>query len=683
MVGSSDSDSDIEIIATKEHKSKILSCKERDDIIKDLEDIEGQCGPSTLSDSKSDINISISKETIRKSKNIDITISIEDEDSEECEDPGDVVCVDSDPESQSTSSRLQVVMGKRKTEDDGKIKMKKIRTDNSKSTSELFVEKMSSKEPLSTSEMFIQGIQRSSSSSPTGDISGHEQTELKPIVKPISVRNCVESFLKSCKRLTPSDDFPPVSKKILKHLSKLDIKHHYNNDLKNFLDLKWSLLDNDKSNIYVHVKEVIEELKKYKSDLTSTTTSSDLSESDNVETKLLSHNTAGKKRVSLTTLSSVPGSRLKENNVNRDKDHLKTAEWRNPPDTKSPERKNCDEKLLISLSLEKKSAVKVSEVQTEDKTKLQVFNKNLTGSKSGDEGNEISSGCTSKKKPSEKHILKLEKALQVCAKQIEKCEEAEIDWDNDDESTFVLADKWKKKFMLIYNKLAQYKGTSNSLERSSDRKFKFEDSKFPEINKKIEKFVNKTKSFPDFWDVKKQIEKVNIDSSLNLTDMQMHNEAEKIFINVGKKLKKRRNIDDGTVMYSYLKPDDSGDPASEDPELDSRLKELGKVAEQKINTVFEQFVEKQASGKSNEELEKGDSEEEDTSDEEDNLNTLDSIDGANPDSKTAEECADGSDVINSDEDGSEDVAALAEEQSEISVSSSGSVNNLLEESDLE
>ena len=117
--------------------------------------------------------------------------------------------------------------------------------------------------------------------------------------------------------------------------------------------------------------------------------------------------------------------------------------------------------------------------------------------------------------------------------------------------------------------------------------------------------------------------------------------------------------------------------------MDSRLKELGKVAEQKINTVFEQFVEKQASGKSNEELQKGDSEEEDTSDEEDNLNTLDSIDVANPGSNTAEECADGSDVINSDEDGSEDVAALAEEQSEISVSSSGSVNNLLEESDLE
>ena len=33
--------------------------------------------------------------------------------------------------------------------------------------------------------------------------------------------------------------------------------------------------------------------------------------------------------------------------------------------------------------------------------------------------------------------------------------------------------------------------------------------------------------------------------------------------------------------------------------------------------------------------------------------------------------------------GSEDVASLAEEKSEISVSSSGSVNNLLEESDLE
>ena len=33
----------------------------------------------------------------------------------------------------------------------------------------------------------------------------------------------------------------------------------------------------------------------------------------------------------------------------------------------------------------------------------------------------------------------------------------------------------------------------------------------------------------------------------------MHNEAEAIFIAVGKRLQKRRLVDDGTMIHSYLK----------------------------------------------------------------------------------------------------------------------------------
>lgn len=48
-------------------------------------------------------------------------------------------------------------------------------------------------------------------------------------------------------------------------------------------------------------------------------------------------------------------------------------------------------------------------------------------------------------------------------------------------------------------------------------------------------------------------------------------------------------------MYSYLKPDDKGDPAAKDRGLEKKLDELGKVARDKIEKVFEEFVEKQAS----------------------------------------------------------------------------------------
>lgn len=713
MVESSDSDSDIEIIATKETKRKILQSKEEDETIKDLENIENQEEHSGSSVSNTvhkrrsdDINISISKSAMRRTKNMNITISMvtESEKSEGCSSKkSSIVCIDSDSEGnvpQSTSSsKVKVVVS------DGKRKhgihqpgLKKFKTEHVKSTSELYVENNDSAS-LSTSEMFLENVDNSDSMDDSDDDSDDEKKNELRKVKELSVKDCVESFLNSCRRLLPPEDHVAVKRKVLKHLNKLDAKHLHNNNIKNFLDLKWSLLDSDKSNIFVHVKEVIEELKKYRGEgftTSSGATTSDFSDPDVKSTKTSSSlainsnqshllDMKARKRVSLTTLCPVPQTDRKVtdeelSSVDRILKKPKENPWMSLASGKSSEsEEERDDNLLISLCLEKKSPIKVAaeEAQPEDKTKLQVFNKNLTCNSKYDKEDEASGSSSLGKTASDKHIRKLEKALKACAKQIEKCEEAEIDWDNDDDSTFVMADRWKKKFMSIYNKLAQYRGESKDLERSSDKKFKFLESKYPEVNKKIEKFVNKTKSFPDFWDIKKQIEKVNFDRSLNLTDMQMHNEAEKIFIAVGKKLKKRRNIDDGTVMYSYLKPDDSGDPAAEDRELDNKLVELGKVAEQKINKVFEEYVEKQASGAKPAGGEDDNSDEDSDTEPEDENITMDNLSEGDRDEATV------NDIVDLDDDDENDEVEDDAQSNPRSDSSSGSLNNLLEESDHE
>ena len=75
--------------------------------------------------------------------------------------------------------------------------------------------------------------------------------------------------------------------------------------------------------------------------------------------------------------------------------------------------------------------------------------------------------------------------------------------------------------MDIYKKLAAYRKLSANLERRSDKAFKFDDSRFPEINVKISKFVNRTKQFPDFVDVKKLIEDVNSKQNLGLSEIQV------------------------------------------------------------------------------------------------------------------------------------------------------------------
>ena len=105
--------------------------------------------------------------------------------------------------------------------------------------------------------------------------------------------------------------------------------------------------------------------------------------------------------------------------------------------------------------------------------------------------------------------------------------------------------------MEIYKRLAKYDAKPVDLQRQEDKYFKFEDSKFPEINNKITKFVNRNKEFPDFIDIKDLVKECS--SKLGWSDSQVHAEAEKIFQAVGKKLIKRRRLDEYDYSCSYVK----------------------------------------------------------------------------------------------------------------------------------
>ena len=76
---------------------------------------------------------------------------------------------------------------------------------------------------------------------------------------------------------------------------------------------------------------------------------------------------------------------------------------------------------------------------------------------------------------------------------------------------------------------------------------------------------------------------------LHLTEGEMHAEAESIFQSVGKTLKKRREIDDHEVMTSYLKEDQTVDPAHGDSELEKRLQEQSQMGKQKMAEYLDNF----------------------------------------------------------------------------------------------
>lgn len=100
-----------------------------------------------------------------------------------------------------------------------------------------------------------------------------------------------------------------------------------------------------------------------------------------------------------------------------------------------------------------------------------------------------------------KQIQKLSDALRSLQKRIRKCEESEVDWEDELNSKYLVTERYKKRAWEIYEKLCDLTGESRSAERIVKKPIKFTGTEYPEFNRKLEKFINDTKSFPDMFDV--------------------------------------------------------------------------------------------------------------------------------------------------------------------------------------
>ena len=189
-----------------------------------------------------------------------------------------------------------------------------------------------------------------------------------------------------------------------------------------------------------------------------------------------------------------------------------------------------------------------------------------------------------KKGASRKHIRKLEKALENCAKEIRRLEAADdFDYDNEDAddstSSYVKLERYRARFMKIYKKLSELNDFDPSLGRRQDKKFKLEGSRYPEINVKIAKFINRARSqglqqvMPDCGEIHDLIKETNREKGLGLSAAYMESEAKDIFQAVGRKLASRRIHDEIVDRDGYLPEDpaESVDPADNDEEMAKKL----------------------------------------------------------------------------------------------------------------
>ena len=106
-------------------------------------------------------------------------------------------------------------------------------------------------------------------------------------------------------------------------------------------------------------------------------------------------------------------------------------------------------------------------------------------------------------------IKKLNKALVQLKKRIDELDQEEVDFEEDLNSAHMKVERYKKRAYQIYEKLCDISGENKHAQRSVRKPIKFHGTVYPEFNKTLQAFVNRTNIFPDYFDVKKCLEHCN------------------------------------------------------------------------------------------------------------------------------------------------------------------------------
>ncbi|XP_066295791.1 death domain-associated protein 6-like [Branchiostoma lanceolatum] len=202
-----------------------------------------------------------------------------------------------------------------------------------------------------------------------------------------------------------------------------------------------------------------------------------------------------------------------------------------------------------------------------------------------------------KAKKRQKQIRRLEKLLAIVSKEIKRLEAKEVSLDDldDEDSTYIQEDRLKKRFNTIWNKLCELKGEEMVTGREVERTIKFKGTRFPEVNRRIMKFLRRIDAFPDFHDILAIIQKTNRKENLRLPPRHVHDLAKEAFTEIGDKFQRRRQRDLVQNFGSYLTDsfDPTSDPAKEDAELQQKLRDNRMHGKRRLDEVLEKYTRKQ------------------------------------------------------------------------------------------
>ncbi|XP_068151738.1 LOW QUALITY PROTEIN: daxx-like protein [Drosophila tropicalis] len=187
-------------------------------------------------------------------------------------------------------------------------------------------------------------------------------------------------------------------------------------------------------------------------------------------------------------------------------------------------------------------------------------------------------------------IRKLNRTLYTITKKITALEEADVDWNDDDDSSYLQVERFKKRACQIYEKICDLTGENKSAHSQLKQPFVFKDSPYPQFNRTLSLFVNRMQEFPDYHDVLRLLEHCNKEKDLGLANFEMKRIAHDAFVKVGRLLQARRKTDLYETVTHFTA--NAKDPAAADPELLAKLNENHKK-QTKISDVLAKYAREQ------------------------------------------------------------------------------------------
>ncbi|XP_035226988.1 uncharacterized protein LOC118199281 isoform X2 [Stegodyphus dumicola] len=393
-------------------------------------------------------------------------------------------------------------------------------------------------------------------------------------------------FCKPYMKLT-EDEEKKIQNNLLKHLNYAHQNFVISNEFSDLITLTRENIIKDSDKVFVHLNYLQLELKAHKQKKNINSAADHKSTAEAIKINASNQNSSS---VSLdqygNKISSSTSNNFTEVGQNLQKNLIIESE---KPDC------STTKEIFIELSTSEQDRSRNFSAVSEISNFQADTSKEQKNNKSDSKNSKLDADARQ-----ELQVKRLERLLHHLDKKIRKLQTKELSLEDldDEDSTYIMEDKYKQKFNKVWNELCKIKQRSRRTGREMEKTFKYEGSRYTCLNHAVEKMINKRKpseKFPNYIEIYKLVKNINDTEFLGLDEPFVTKLAKKVFQDVVLELKARRERDDEQVLGCYLTDniDLANDPAEHDETLKEKLSLSIAAGEKRIAEIIDKYAEKQ------------------------------------------------------------------------------------------